>query len=59
MKLKFWLQTNMVGSHTETTIDVDDEEWGELTTAEREEYAKDMFWDIALDRLGAWDWEEL
>jgi len=58
VKLTFWLATNKVGSKAETVITVPADEWSELSEAERHDYAKEMFLDIALDRLGSWDWEE-
>lgn len=58
VKLTFSLQTNKVGSLCTATIEVDDDEWAELDEGEREAYAKEMFWDTVLDRLGSWDWEE-
>lgn len=57
MLIKFTLETNKVGSKVETHIVVDDEEWGELSDTERRDYAREMFWDIALFRLGDWNWE--
>lgn len=58
MKITFSLQTNKVGSECTTVIEVDDEEWMEMSEEDRHEYAKEMFWDIALQRLGDWDWTE-
>lgn len=57
MKLRFWLQTNKIGSLVETWIEVDDEDWVDLDDTDREALAKEIFWDEALARLGDWDWE--
>lgn len=59
MKLKFYMETNKVGSRSETVIEVDDEEWSDLSEAERDDYAKEMFWDMALARLGDWGYFEV
>lgn len=58
MKLTFSLQTNKVGSFCTTVIEVDDEEWAELSQDDQDDYAKEMFYDIAMGRLGEWNWEE-
>lgn len=58
MKLTFHLETNKLGSRSETTIEVDEEEWAELDDSERNKYALDIFLDEALFRLGEWGWEE-
>jgi hypothetical protein len=56
-RLTFWLQTNKIGSQVSTTIDIDDDEWDKLDSNDREDFAKDLFWDVALSRLGDWDWQ--
>lgn len=56
-KLRFWLATNMVGSTSETTIELDDEDWSELSEAEQFDLVHELFFDVAMDRLGEWGWE--
>ncbi|HEV2928890.1 MAG TPA: hypothetical protein VGW74_09365 [Propionibacteriaceae bacterium] len=55
--ITFSLQTNKVGSFCTTTIEVPTAEWAEMSEVERGSYAKEMFWDEALSRLGSWDWK--
>ena len=38
IKIKIWVSTNMVGSKCERTIEVDAEEWKEMSESERDDY---------------------
>lgn len=58
-KIKVSLSTNKIGSHCETIVDFDDEEWAEMDQNDREDYVREVFWDNTFSMLGDWDWEEV
>jgi hypothetical protein len=41
MKIKLYVQTNRVGSKEERTIDVPDEDWGDMDDLEKDDYMRD------------------
>lgn len=54
MRVKYWIQTDKVGSKCSDTVEVDEEEWQSMTGAERDEYMR----VIAFNYLD-WGFEEL
>lgn len=52
MKIKVFIRTDKVGSKCESVVDVP--EWGEMDASEREEFCKEIAFN-----MGEWGFEEL
>lgn len=53
MKITVWAQTNKVGSRSETSFEIDKEEWDEMPEDERTDLCREM-----LPNIINWGWEE-
>jgi hypothetical protein len=56
MKVELWACTKYVGSKAKKVIEVDDEEWNELTDDEKEQYMQDEYEN---SMLVEWGWDEV
>lgn len=53
MKVKIVVAIGLVGCTREKTIEVDDEDWAEMSDIEREECCKETMFDMI-----EWSWKE-
>ena len=47
VKVKVWVKTDIVNSTCEDVIELDREEWESMTEDQREDFCRDVVWNMA------------
>lgn len=53
MNITVWAKTNKVGSESETSFEIDKEEWDNMSEEDREDLCREH-----LENIIEWGWEE-